>query len=282
MAFVQGIVFALCLTAANSAAASNASPKILRPKLSSTIAPPDFARQIFQQQKDSSALTSVVAASAGAGKAVLKTAATATKPVLGDVIAKVLGYVIGAGSMAVYLPILLSLLKNKSSDGFSAQTWVFNLLGISLACIYPIKKLFPLSTFVELTLLVAQSVGILGLICYYQGMMKEYTGFMVAYALVGFYAIATPIPSTALQATQVAAILVCNYANIPQIVLTFRRKKASWSPITSAMSAAGNLIRIFTTFQLTKDPLVLSGYLLGFFTNAVLLAQSVFYGSEAK
>jgi mannose-P-dolichol utilization defect protein 1 len=276
MAIVQCIVLALCVTSVNSAAAS-ASHKMIRSKLSSTTAP-DFARHIFQ--KDSSALSAVVVAASGTGKAVLKTAATASKPVLGDIIAKALGYVIGAGSMAVYLPILLSLLKNKSSDGFSAQTWVFNLLGISLACIYPIKKLFPLSTFVELLLLVVQSVGILGLICHYQGLTKEYLAFLVVYGFAGMYAVATPIPAKVLQATQVAAILVCNYANIPQIVLTFQKKKASWSPITAAMSAAGNLIRIFTTFQLTKDPLVLSGYLLGFFTNAILLAQTMFYGSD--
>jgi hypothetical protein len=36
-------------------------------------------------------------------------------------------------------------------------------------------------------------------------------------------------------------------------------KKAVWSPITSFMSMGGNLIRIFTTIQLTKDPLVMSG-----------------------
>ena len=274
MVIVQCIVLLMCLVDVNSATAS--THKLLRTKLSTTA--PDFARQIFV--KDSVMPVVVTAASAGVGKAVLKTAATASKPVLGDIIAKALGYVIGLGSILVYLPILLSLLKNKSADGFSAQTWVFNLLGISLACVYPYKKLFPLSTFVELVLLVVQSVGILGLICHYQGLTKEYFGFLVAYALIGFYTIVTPIPAKALQATQVAAILVCNYANIPQIILTFQKKRASWSPITAAMSAAGNLIRIFTTFQLTKDPLVLSGYLLGFFTNAILLGQTMFYGSD--
>lgn len=48
------------------------------------------------------------------------------------------------------------------ADGFSVATWVFNLLGITLACIYPLKKGFPISTFAELLLLVVQSTGILG------------------------------------------------------------------------------------------------------------------------
>jgi hypothetical protein len=133
---------------------------------------------------------------------------------------------------------------------------------------------------VELILLAAQSIGILGLICYYQQLTKEYLAFMVVFVSATFVTTITHIPSSILQATQIAAILVCNYANIPQIILTFRRGKASWSPITAAMSMAGNLIRIFTTFQLAAgDKLILGGYILGFVTNAILLAQVLFYGS---
>jgi hypothetical protein len=46
------------------------------------------------------------------------------------------------------------------------------------------------------------------------------------------------------------------------------------------MSMGGNLIRIFTTIQLTKDPLVMSGYCLGFATNLILLSQVIFYNSK--
>lgn len=89
--------------------------------------------------------------------------ATAAAPArVGTIVAKALGYVIGVGSLAVYLPIVFSLLKKKSADGFSVATWVFNLMGITLAVIYPLKKGFPMSTFVELVLLVVQSTGILG------------------------------------------------------------------------------------------------------------------------
>lgn len=98
---------------------------------------------------------SVIAAAAAA-------ATTAAPSTVGTIVAKALGYVIGVGSLAVYLPIVFSLLKKKSADGFSVATWVFNLMGITLAVIYPLKKGFPVSTFVELLLLVFQSTGILG------------------------------------------------------------------------------------------------------------------------
>lgn len=118
-----------------------------------------------------------------------------------------------------------------------------------------------------------------GLICYYQGLWKEYAVGLLIYSLATAAIITVPISSKILSATQIAAILICNYANIPQILLTMKEKKASWSPITAFMSMGGNLIRIFTTMQLTKDPLVMSGYMLGFATNLILFSQVLFYGS---
>jgi hypothetical protein len=98
--------------------------------------------------------------------AIIATATAATaevvKPTMGNIVAKGLGYVIGVGSLAVYLPIVISLFKKKSADGFSAATWMYNLIGITLAVVYPLKKGFPTSTYVELLLLVAQTTGILG------------------------------------------------------------------------------------------------------------------------
>ena len=101
-------------------------------------------------------------------------AATAAPSTVGTIVAKALGYVIGVGSLAVYLPIVFSLLKKKSADGFSVATWVFNLMGITLAVIYPLKKGFPVSTFVELLLLVVQSTGILGKSCTFLCSTREY------------------------------------------------------------------------------------------------------------
>ena len=214
---------------------------------------------------------SVLAASAAAIAAPAGTALTA----------KVFGYVLGAGSMLVYTPILLSLLKKKNSEGFSVATWVYNLLGMSIALVYPFKMAYPLSTYIELLILTVQSVGILGLVCRYQNLLKEYVAGMSVFSLLVAGVVWGPaINPMALQALQLAAILVCNYANVPQIVMTFKSKSASWSPITAAMSMAGNAIRIFTTLQLTQDFLVLSGNLLGFITNAILLGQVIVYNRK--
>ena len=207
-----------------------------------------------------------------------KTAALAITTVsTKDIIAKALGYVLGFGALAVYLPIIINLIKAKSADGYSVETWIFNLIGLTIACLYPFKKGFGVSTYVEILAIAIQSAGILGLICFYQQKLKEYLIGMVAFVASCTFICVNKVPNNVLNWMQVAAIIVCNYANIPQIVLTFQTKKATWSWITSAMSMAGNLIRVFTTIQLTKDTLVLSGNTLGFLTNLILFLQVFIY-----
>lgn len=157
------------------------------------------------------------------------------------------------------------------------ETWIYNLIGLTIACLYPYKKGFGVSTYIEILAIAIQSAGILGLICYYQDKLKEYVLGMLAFAASCTFICVTKVPSNILSWMQIAAIIICNYANIPQILLTFQTKKATWSWITSFMSMAGNLIRVFTTIQLTKDTLVLSGNALGFLTNLILFAQVFIY-----
>eukprot|EP01032_Pedospumella_encystans_P009703 gene9703-11408_t len=199
------------------------------------------------------------------------------------IIAKILGYMVGIGAMCLYVPIIGSLISSKDSSGYSVSTWVLNVLGSMLAIAYPIKKSFPVSTYFEMISGLVQGVLILGLICLYQGLGVPYLQGMVP--LLGLFATFVAydkLSDRVLQSLQVAAIIVCTYANIPQIVLTFQQRRASWSAITAGLSTIGCIIRIFTTLQLTKDKLTLLGYSLGLTTNVILLSQIVWYNHICK
>ena len=76
-----------------------------------------------------------------------------------DIAAKIIGYIMGIGSMLLYSPIIITLLKTKNSDGFSISTWVFNVFGTMLAISYPVKRKFPISTYVELITVLLQGIG---------------------------------------------------------------------------------------------------------------------------
>jgi len=89
------------------------------------------------------------------------------------------------------------------------------------------------------------------------------------------------LPPWALSTLQLAATISVTGALIPQLLLNARRRSSGgWSPLTAGLSAAGNAVRIFTTLQLTQDPLLLGGFVAGFAVNAALLAQIYLYPDE--
>mmetsp|Transcript_2292 Transcript_2292/g.3614 ORF Transcript_2292/g.3614 Transcript_2292/m.3614 type:complete len:296 (-) Transcript_2292:346-1233(-) len=217
---------------------------------------------------------------ASSGSSIISTTDTITKSSssIKDKIANFLGYIMGIGAMSLYAPIALKLLTSRNSDGLSITTWIFNVLGTMLAICYPAKKGFAFSTYVELTAVLTQGVMILGLVCLFQGKGVQYLGGMIP-VLLSFAAFlkAKDIPPSVLSTIQIISIALCVSANLPQILLTYQLKHASWSWITAMLSSAGCGVRIFTTLQLTKDKLALLGYVLGFLTNGVLFSQVIIY-----
>ncbi len=247
--------------------AKNESVKQSKRRLASASFPQSIMnyRKVFIQAAASST-------AAVTGKTVAATAKA-------DLVAKILGYCMGMGSLLLYSPILVRLLKEKNADGFSVSTWVYNVIGLVCAFAYPFKKGFPLSTYVEMIIISIQSACILCLICSYKNLMKEYITGMSLFCL-GAGVILSPavtLSPQVLSSLQFIAIIICNYATVPQILLTFKTKSASWSPITALMSIIGNSVRIFTTVQLTGDVITLTGNTMGLVGNIILLSQVYSY-----
>ena len=240
--------------------------KIISPKIEK-LRGADVSQQHMYMKTMDSVITATIVA----------TAPVVVESTLKQVIAKSLGYLIGLGAMALYSPIIIKLVRTKDAEGFSLQTWIFNIFGLGAQLLYNYKRGFHISTYLELIITVTQSIGILGLVSSYSGKGKEYIGGMAATAgLVALLAVAD-IPLKVLGIVQLASIIACNYALIPQILLSFKTKKTAWSWITSSLSLIGCLLRIFTTMTLTKDPLVLAGFTVGAVNNLTLLLQIYFY-----
>jgi uncharacterized protein with PQ loop repeat len=200
------------------------------------------------------------------------------KPTAAAALSNFLGYAIGIGSLSLYSPLIYTILKRKSAQGFAMQTWVFNLIGNSLACAYPYQKGYAFSTYAELLVLSIQAVGILGLLCYFNGYMAQYVVGISVYAICAVYVATRKLPEKLINGMQAVSSLCTNYANVPQIILSFTTKSCSWSPFTSGAGTLGNLIRIFTTMNLAGgDPLFIFGYILGGSTNAVLMTLGIMY-----
>ena len=194
-------------------------------------------------------------------------------------LATIFGYIIGAGSLTLYLPILVDIVKRGNTNGVAIQTWIANAASFSLALIYPVKKRFALSTYVELLALAVQSIIILTTICFYNGLVKEFATVATLVASLMYLVFTKEIPDKALSSIQVCRVTLDTFTLLPQILLNFRAKSFRYSLITLGMSIIGNLMRVFTTVQLLKDNLVLAGYLFGLLNAFILLAQYFTYGA---
>lgn len=199
-----------------------------------------------------------------------------------NLIANVFGYILGSVALVMYLPIMLDMVAKKSASGVSVETWSMNVVSFTLALIYPIKKKFPLSTFIEVLALHLQSCITLGLICFYNKTMIKLFIVSIIFASTAVLLFIQNMPPTILSSLQIFRLFLDAYSLIPQILMNFRNRSFSYSVITATIGAFGNSIRIFTTMQLVKDPLVLSGYVIGLLSNLVLLFQYVFFALHSK
>jgi mannose-P-dolichol utilization defect protein 1 len=191
---------------------------------------------------------------------------------------KALSLLIIAGSFFLKVPQILSLMKARSSEGltftmFGTETFVF-----AVGACYGVRKGFPLSTFFENWVILAQVAVICALIFHYKKQQAFIVVYLAALALfLGAMLVVLPMHVVDLAFSSVIPILV--YGRAPQIYSNYRRKSTGALSFTSLfMSFGGGLARIFTTLQEAPSTLVLSGLVIGVLLNLVLIIQILVYG----
>jgi len=207
----------------------------------------------------------------------LKATTTTTSTSASTKAATALGYFMGTAALWMYLPLILKIVKAGNADGFSLQTWMTTVASFSLALLYPIKRKFPLSSYIELLGLQAQSIVILGLICFYSSRLFEFFLGMGLLSSIFSFIFSRDLSPRLLSSIQVLRLALDSYSLLPQIFLNFQNSLFSYSEITASMGLVGNAIRVYTTSVLVKDPLLLSGYVIGALCNLVLLAQFLLF-----
>eukprot|EP00192_Tetraselmis_astigmatica_P018233 CAMPEP_0117674208 /NCGR_PEP_ID=MMETSP0804-20121206/14905_1 /TAXON_ID=1074897 /ORGANISM="Tetraselmis astigmatica, Strain CCMP880" /LENGTH=239 /DNA_ID=CAMNT_0005483041 /DNA_START=478 /DNA_END=1197 /DNA_ORIENTATION=- len=204
-------------------------------------------------------------------------AASSSSPV--ELFAHISGMGMAVGSILLFSPIIFNILTHRTGEGISLTTFWLQLVGFTAICLYNNSKGFPIAAYGENISLAIQSLVILVLATAYQKAVSAPFIAGLAVYFAGLAACLAGVVGPALMlAMQVVATVVLTGAIVPQILLNHQRKDTGeWSIFTAFASAAGNAMRVFTTLQLTRDPLLLTGYILGFGVNAILLWQIIYY-----
>ena len=194
-----------------------------------------------------------------------------------NVVATLIGYVVLAGSLFLYSPIIMQILRSRSGSGLSATSWALSLIGFGGALVYQSACGYPIHTYAELIALTAQTVAILSLLLYFD-MHIDYR-IIVAGLGAGsaLFVALSRAPELVLKALQAVSGTLVTVSILPQIILPFRTGTCGWSPVSAALSTAGTAARVFTTWKITQDKLVLAGFVGGCLMNIVLLIQTFIY-----
>ncbi|KAL1495150.1 hypothetical protein AB1Y20_017015 [Prymnesium parvum] len=199
-------------------------------------------------------------------------------------LASALGWIVSLGSAAVYSPIAFRLLTTHEAEGLAIQTWLLSTVGFGAALVYPLRHRYPLSSYAEYVCLATQSALLLLCVAVYGGHATPLAACAGLSALLGIGAVgAALVPlrfTKIIQESRGAGSTLLIGSILPQITKNFRRRSGGgWSPISSALSASGAAIRVFTTIQLTGDRLLLVSFLIGAILNSILTAQILIFGN---
>lgn len=197
-------------------------------------------------------------------------------------IATGVGYMIGAGSVLLYTPMIYRIFRRQSAAGLAPSTWLLKLSCYSASNFYNIYNGYPISSYSEMITLWLQASVMLGSVCYFQKKWWPVATSAVAIASISAMA-ATADPQQVkdvyLPSAQIFASLSGSGAIVPQLWENYKRGgSGEFSPVTASLLAAGNALRAWTTSELTQDPLLLAGFGLGFSANLSILLQILFFG----
>jgi mannose-P-dolichol utilization defect protein 1 len=191
-----------------------------------------------------------------------------------------LGYLVGAGSLILYTPIAVRILRQRTADGLTLSTWWLKLAAYSCSDIYAFTNGYPLSTYVETLIITAEAFVVLILVAHYQKRMEASFAAGLGVFLVVVVLGISVAPPELVAVGQAGAALLNVGALIPQFQLNAKLQTAGgYSPVTAGLAATGCLIRVFTTIQLAdSDPLLMGTFGLALVLNSSLFLQIMYYG----
>ena len=198
-----------------------------------------------------------------------------------SLLATSLGYLIGLGSLLLYTPIAVRVVRQKSANGLALSTWWLKLGSYLCSDIFYITKNYPISTYIETLTITVEAGVVLFLVAYFQQSLfnVRFIGLASMFALLSVYGLMAAPPEV-VALGQLSSVALNSGALLPQFMLNKRNQtKGDYSPVTAALASVGTAIRIYTTIALNdSDPVLLGTFTVAFLLNSALLSQILYYG----
>ncbi|KAI7907410.1 uncharacterized protein BX663DRAFT_495784 [Cokeromyces recurvatus] len=200
------------------------------------------------------------------------------------VISKGLGLGIVLGGSIVKIPQILTILRNKSTEGLSFTSYLIETLSYFITLSYNLRQGNPFSTFGEIMFICIQNVLIMVLMFQFSRKITKLVFTLLSLGSLWYCLNDQTIISPVLMSTLFATTIPLNLAaKIPQIYTNFKNKSTGQLSVFTVVNyLAGSSARVFTTMTEIDDPLMLFGSLLAAIFNAILVLQVFIYWGNNK
>ena len=211
------------------------------------------------------------AASAGCIASLAETAGTKTLAAVG------IGWLVIAGSCVRSLPQILRIKKNSSVEGISLLSFTSELVAFMITIAYNVRFMYPLSTWGETLTNAIQHAILVGMIFFYKKDSSTISKFLIISGLVSgtlFVFSGSCSDATLRWLQSLVIVILAVFGRLPQVFLNFKRGNSGELSFGSTLlSVLGNIARVFTTWALLDDILIMATALSQLTLNSILLAQ---------
>lgn len=202
---------------------------------------------------------------------------------LRSTISRLLGVAIVFFAGLIKIPQIATILNNKSVAGLSVTTFLVETFGYTYNLAAHFRQNYPLTTYGDFFVLLAQNYFIL--LLFYRYTSNPGKGYAVVTAYIaGLLLLCSPFfPVEAIQLMTLGNVAVVIVGRVPQAYANYvNGSTGALSPFTCWGIFLGACARIFTTLQDVDSFNILAGYLSSALLNGIIAFQCVYYGLQPK
>mmetsp|Transcript_120725 Transcript_120725/g.336874 ORF Transcript_120725/g.336874 Transcript_120725/m.336874 type:complete len:217 (+) Transcript_120725:29-679(+) len=198
---------------------------------------------------------------------------------MSDVLARLMGFGVLVGACIVKLPQVAQIAKTRSVWGISEASVLVEWIGYSATAYYSILMRYPFSAWGEAGIITLQCTAVLFMFWSFSDHLALYPRLAVvaAWMLTSVCLFTFDVPAAIVAGIGFSPSVLFVAARLPQVCLNFQQgHTGQLAPATFTLQLLGNMVRLFTTFQLLEsDPVVIVGHCSSGLLNAIILLQIV-------
>lgn len=182
--------------------------------------------------------------------------------------------------MVLKFPQILAVVSAHSARGLSLNSLLLELTGFLVFLRYQNYYDYPIETYLEYPILIAQDVILLLLICHYSSSLKHAVPYLAVFA-AGWHLLA--LQKWIIDLAMTCCTFISAASKFVQLQCLWQTKDSGQvSALTWSMACYTCATRIFTTLMTTKDMMVLARFIIMLLLNLWVIVTVLSYRRTSK